>query len=118
MSGRTDSPATLLEVSVSVAGTPWRRVDSFHAEAPAAGTFALHIDETGAAHVVFGNGVHGQRPPAGAAIQVTYGAGGGRTGQVSRNAPLSGGVSGLVVPLPIKPVEVSWREVRRRWPPW
>ena len=95
-----------------------RRVEGFRAEAPAAGIYALHIDAEGLARVAFGNGVHGQRPPAGAAISVAYAAGGGRTGQVGRVAPLASGVAGLVVPLPLKPVEVSPREARRRWPPW
>jgi hypothetical protein len=118
MATRSISSPSLLDVTVTVAGRPWRRVVGLTAEAPAAGSYAVVIAPDGSAQVAFGNGVHGQRPPAGAEITVAYKSGGGRDGNVGRVAPLAGGVSGLMVALPLKPVEVSPRETRRRWPPW
>ena len=66
------SESELLEVSVD--GTPWRWVPSLAAAGVDDSVFAVDPD-TGT--VVFGDGLNGKRPPAGAAITVRYRNGGG-----------------------------------------
>ena len=118
MASRTGATSTRLDLAVTVAGRAWQRVDGFREAAASAAVFTVHVGGDGAAQVAFGNGMHGQRPPAGATIAASYSAGGGRAGRVGQVAPLSGDVAGLQVRLPLKPVEVSPHEPRRRWPPW
>jgi hypothetical protein len=105
-----------LEVTVMVGGRPSRRVADLSVMGPTADVFAVTVDAAGVAHVVFGNGVHGRRPPAGAAISVAYRSS-GAAGSVGSVAPLAAGASSFALQIPTRPATVVVRAAPRRWPP-
>jgi hypothetical protein len=118
MLDRLQVRADALAVTVTVGGRPWRQVADLSSAGPAAGVFVLTVDAAGAAHIQFGNGVQGQRPPAGAAIDVAYRSSAGADGRVGSVAPLGGGVSGLVLVLPANPAAGGFQAVGPRPRPW
>lgn len=68
-------------ISVTVSGQRWRRVGNLSRAGPGDPVFALELDENGSAHVRFGDGRHGARPPAGAIlVRARYRVGGGQAG--------------------------------------
>jgi len=118
MPDRLQARVNALAVSVTVDGRPWQQLATLAGAAPAAAVFVLAVDEAGAAHVQFGNGVQGRRPPAGATIDVAYRSGAGAAGRVGAVAPLGGGVHGLLLHLPPPSATERARAVGpRRWPP-
>ena len=105
-----------LEVSVTVGGRPSRRVADLSAMGPTADVFAVAVDAAGVAHVVFGNGVHGRRPPAGAAITVAYRSA-GAAGNVGSVAPADAGATSFALQIPTRPATLAVQATPRRWPP-
>ena len=65
---RLEVPAT---VDVSVDGDRWTRVERFDESGPADRVFSLDLE----GRVIFGDGLHGQRPAAGSRIAYRSGAG-------------------------------------------
>lgn len=70
---------------VTVAGATWTRVDTFLNSDSFARHYLVERDDRDRGTVVFGDGVTGLRPTAGAAIRVTYRVGGGTRGRVRAN---------------------------------
>lgn len=65
-------------LGVMVGGITWKRIDDLRAAGPDDPVFQLRVDPDGSAHVQFGDGRHGRRPPLGAiTIAGTYRVGGG-----------------------------------------
>ncbi len=76
-------PQAKAEVRVSVEGVEWRPVKSFENSRPDDGHYVVSIDEDGSATVVFGDGIRGRLPPAGATVRVSYRYSAGSQGNVS-----------------------------------
>jgi hypothetical protein len=70
---------SFFQVNVSIDGEVWNKVDSFEKYAPEDPVFVLDSN-TGA--VLFGDGKHGRKPPAGSRIAATYRTGGGSVGNI------------------------------------
>lgn len=124
--GEPDQQATLANtpvivdtVTLTVNGEPWARIDDLEAAGPEVPprsprltaaqtppasspkpTKVYTIDrESGEIH--FGDGLHGMRPPHGAAIQASYAYGGGAQGNLGIGAINKGAPSGLKVTNPV-----------------
>lgn len=83
------------ELSVSVDGVAWTRVDTFFGQGPDDRVYVVRQDSGGEASVVFGDGARGARPPTGSAnVRATYrhGAGGA--------TPPPGAIAQVAVPVP------------------
>src|SRR5262245_30972920 len=82
-------------LSVEVDGEPWEERQSLLESRPDDHVFRVEIDDQGAATVVFGDDVFGQRLPDTAMVTATYRVGGGAVGNV--------GADTLNRPLPLDP---------------
>src|SRR5262249_9099367 len=80
---------------IEVDGEPWPERESLLESRADDPVFRVEIDDQGAATVVFGDGVFGQRLPATAMVTATYRVGGGTAGNV--------GADTLTRPLPPGP---------------
>lgn len=80
---------------LTVAGVPWERVDILSLALATDAVFAVRYDRDDVAFMVFGDGVNGRIPPAGAAVAATYKVGGGR----ATNA-LAGTITKLIGAVP------------------
>jgi hypothetical protein len=69
-------------LEVKVGGERWRPVRTLARCGPEDRCFVLHVETDGSPKVQFGDGVTGQRPPAGEEITVTYRRGAGEAGDV------------------------------------
>lgn len=111
-------------VEVRVNGIKWEELPSLYGADPTRRTYALQMDEGGAATVVFGDGTEGARVPTGIAnVRATYRKGIGEAGNVAANRiktlltqPL--GVNGVINPEPGYGGQdpETLREARRRAP--
>ena len=109
-----NTPVLVNSVRLTVNGEPWQVIDDLMAAAPevptavsgdaeapqAAKVFTLDRES---GEIRFGDGAHGARPPAGAAIQVGYAYGGGRQGMVGIGAITKGAAlpAGIKVTNPV-----------------
>ncbi|HUO69794.1 MAG TPA: baseplate J/gp47 family protein [Solirubrobacteraceae bacterium] len=94
------SPAILETVAVTIdegAGQqPWNRRANllYHAaddgqvtlSGPDSADYMIQVDDAGVSWIVFGDGVYGKRPAAGATIRAAYAVGGGTVGNVAAGA--------------------------------
>jgi hypothetical protein len=72
-------PAGDEAVSVTVAGERWRQVPDLDRAGPNDQVFELRVGDDGSAHVRFGDGQRGARPPAGEiSVRARYAVGGGK----------------------------------------
>jgi hypothetical protein len=126
-SGRPDQSVRLAHgsvlpetLSLRVGGVAWTRVDDLlgappevpvpdlrlppGAAAPPAGDPRVFALDAASGVVRFGDGVHGSRPPAGAAIRADYAYGAGRAGNVEGGAISSGAAlpAGVQVANPVR----------------
>lgn len=69
-------------LEIMVAGEQWTPVTTLADCGPEDPCYVVHVDDDGAATLVFGDGTTGRRPPVGALIEATYRRGGGETGHV------------------------------------
>lgn len=60
------------DIKVLIDGEPWRPVATLADCGPGDRCFEVRIDPTGVSTVHFGDGVHGERPAAGAEVAATY----------------------------------------------
>jgi hypothetical protein len=74
-----DNTAAFMQVDVSIDGEAWSEVETFENCAPDDHTFMF---ESTTGTVLFGDGKHGRRPPAGSRITANYQTGGGSTGTI------------------------------------
>jgi hypothetical protein len=75
-------------LEIKVAGEQWRPVRTLAQCGPEDRCFVVDVDDDGGARILFGNGVTGQRPPAGEVVEVIYRRGAGKTGDVPpRHSP-------------------------------
>ena len=74
-----DNNPLQLEVDILIDGEAWNEVDTFENRTPDEPVYVL--DRT-AGIVLFGDGKHGRKPPAGSRITATYRTGGGSTGNI------------------------------------
>jgi Baseplate J-like protein len=78
---------------LEVDGEPWQQQPSLLGSRPDDHVFRVEIDDQGAATVIFGDDVSGQRLPDTATVTATYRVGGGTAGNVAANT--------LTRPLPL-----------------
>jgi hypothetical protein len=71
-------------LDIVVDGEKWFPVTSLEACGPDDRCYAIPVDDDGVAHVVFGDGKTGRRPPRGARIEAGYHTGGGDVGNLGR----------------------------------
>jgi hypothetical protein len=64
---------------VTVDGSPWRGVASIDSAGPDDNVYVADQGADGSLTLRFGDGQHGQRPPAGARVIAVYRVGGGRS---------------------------------------
>ena len=69
-------------LEVEVGSERWRPVKTLAQCGPEDRCFVLHVEANGRTIVQFGDGVTGQRPPAGEEIEVIYRRGAGEAGEV------------------------------------
>jgi hypothetical protein len=69
----------LVAVKVLVDGEPWTRISSLAEAGPDDKVYVLNLED---GTLVFGDGVHGKIPPAGADLTASYRTGGGTAGNV------------------------------------
>jgi hypothetical protein len=69
-------------LEVEVGGERWRPVRTLARCGPGDRCYVLHVETDGRTTIQFGDGVTGQRPPAGEEITVTYRRGAGKAGEV------------------------------------
>ena len=102
--GVASGAASSLQVRVD--GILWLEATSLYGLRPADRRYVVHRDDDGVAHVVFGDGVHGARPPSGTEnVQATYRQGIGSAGLIEerkltliQTRPL--GIRDVVNPVP------------------
>lgn len=81
-----DPAAALPQVALTLDGEPWRPCRDLLASDRFAPDFVVETDDEGAAHVRFGDGVHGRRPRETAPVWARYRVGHGRAGNVGAEA--------------------------------
>jgi hypothetical protein len=86
-------PKSTSTLGVEVDGEPWDERESLLGSRPDDRVFRVEIDDQGAATIVFGDDVFGQRLPLTAMVTATYRVGGGAAGNV--------GAGTLTRPLPL-----------------
>jgi hypothetical protein len=69
------------KLEIKVAGEQWRPVRTLAQCGPEDRCFVVDVDDDGA-RIRFGDGVTGQRPPAGEVVEVIFRRGAGKTGDV------------------------------------
>jgi hypothetical protein len=74
-----DNIRTFIQVNVSIDGEAWNEVATFENKAS---DEQVYILDRNSGTVLFGDGKHGRRPPAGSRIEATYRTGGGSVGNV------------------------------------
>jgi hypothetical protein len=83
----SDSTGARPELTVRVDGVAWNAVPSLDEAGPHDPVYSLRYDEEGGARIVFGNGVHGARPPTGEEnLTATYRVGIGAPGGVGADS--------------------------------
>lgn len=85
---------------VTVGGQLWQPVSSLAGHGPDARVYALVTNADGSGHLVFGDGVHGRRPPTGSPIAISYRTGAGAGGNAvvtTPSQPAGGGALALEV---------------------
>ena len=97
---------------ISVAGERWQAVPTLAGHGPDARVYLLHTGANGEAHLVFGDGVTGRRPPAGLPITISYRTGGGQGGNAVITTP-PGGAGFTVQAIPARGV-LHVRHTRHR----
>ncbi|MGB2958090.1 MAG: hypothetical protein WBG01_05220 [Bacteroidota bacterium] len=75
---RGSKPKVMVDLVVD--GVSWRQVSSLDKAGPADAVYTIRVGEDGSTLVVFGDGQHGARIPAGSRASVTYRYGGGDSG--------------------------------------
>lgn len=86
---------SVLVEAIEVGGTTrWRPVESLADSSPADRDFIVQRGPTGAATIVFGDGMNALIPPAGTPIRATYRVGGGPQGNVPANSTFAAGPLG------------------------
>lgn len=106
----TPSPDTPPHLAAStlrleVGGEPWAERDSLVESGPLDQHYRVELDDEGQATVVFGDGLHGQKPVTGSPIAARYRVGIGPAGNVGRDtltvlAPAVTGIRQVTNPLP------------------
>lgn len=76
-------PAERPAIHVTVAGEQWKPVRRLASSGPNDPQYMVSLDEDGSATVVFGDGIHGRRPPPGSTVRVAYRYGSPETGGVA-----------------------------------
>jgi predicted phage baseplate assembly protein len=102
----SDGSGTASTLELRVDGLLWHEVPSLYGLGPADRSFVVRRDDDGTAHVVFGDGTMGARPPSGTEnVRATYRIGVGSPGLVGEGKislltkrPL--GVRGVLNPMP------------------
>jgi hypothetical protein len=107
-------------LTVTVNGSPWHEVVSLETCGPADAVYVADRDANGSATILFGDGQHGRRPPAGAQVVATYRQGGGGAGLVATLAwppepPLSLEVHAGSAHISFAPARRTWRDYLARW---
>ncbi len=111
-----NTPVVLERLEIRVNGELWTRIDDLAAagaEVPAqsprlaarevisAPPVNVYTADRESGEIRFGDGLHGRRPPRGAAVQATYTFGGGASGNLGIGAINKGAPSGLRVRNPV-----------------
>jgi hypothetical protein len=77
--GEGGTMAVAGRLEIRVAGEQWRPVRTLALCGPEDRCFAVDVDDDGGARILFGDGVTGQRPRVGEAVEVIYRRGAGKT---------------------------------------